>query len=44
MVEKAFSDCRAQRTPDADNSDEWCGMHVRWGRFQPMVTFKVRNS
>ena len=43
MVEKAVSDCRVQRTPDADNSSECCGVHVHWGRFQSMVG-SLRNS
>ena len=37
MVEKAVSDCRAQLTPQADDSGEQCGMHARWGRFQRRV-------
>ena len=37
MVEKAVSDCRTQRTPDADNSGEGCGVHAHGGRFQRMV-------
>ena len=43
MVEKAVSDCRVQRTPDADNSSECCGVHVRWECFQSMVA-SLRNS
>ena len=37
MVEKAVSDCRTQRTPDADDSGEGCGVHVLGGRLQRMV-------
>ena len=37
IVEKAVSDCRAQLTPQADDSGELCGVYARWGHFQRRV-------